>query len=59
MTFIQQLLLYFCTLVCVLYLVSGGCKAIRSWWQKKIDERAAEKIIAGQQAAAPKDPTLP
>ncbi|ELR1827569.1 DUF1378 family protein, partial [Escherichia coli] len=26
MTFIQLVLLYFCTVVCVLYLVSGGYK---------------------------------
>ncbi|EER7634320.1 DUF1378 family protein, partial [Escherichia coli] len=26
MTFIQLILLYFCTVVCVLYLVSGGYK---------------------------------
>ncbi|EOA6528423.1 DUF1378 family protein, partial [Escherichia coli] len=27
MTFIQLILLYFCTVVCALYLVSGGYKA--------------------------------
>ncbi|MEJ2910925.1 DUF1378 family protein, partial [Escherichia coli] len=27
MTFINQLMLYFCTVVCVLYLLSGGYRA--------------------------------
>ncbi|EMK7600979.1 DUF1378 family protein, partial [Escherichia coli] len=29
MTFINQLMLYFCTVVCVLYLLSGGYRAVR------------------------------
>ncbi|EEQ5411700.1 DUF1378 family protein, partial [Escherichia coli] len=27
MTFLNQLMLYFCTVVCVLYLLSGGYRA--------------------------------
>ncbi|HBA8710468.1 TPA: DUF1378 family protein, partial [Escherichia coli] len=44
MTFIQLILLYFCTVVCALYLVSGGYKIIRNYIRKKIDAAAAEKI---------------
>ncbi|KQI93007.1 DUF1378 family protein, partial [Escherichia coli] len=29
MTFIHQVMLYFCTVVCVLYLLSGGYRAVR------------------------------
>ncbi|EJC9627732.1 DUF1378 family protein, partial [Escherichia coli] len=29
MTFIHQVMLYFCTVVCVLYLLSGGYRAMR------------------------------
>ncbi|HFG2842438.1 TPA: DUF1378 family protein [Escherichia coli] len=57
MTFIQQLQLYFCMVVCALYLVSGGYKIIRNYIRKKIDAMAAEKISAGQ-SGAPKDPSL-
>ncbi|EGO5722228.1 DUF1378 family protein, partial [Escherichia coli] len=28
MTFIHQVMLYFCTVVCVLYLLSGGYRAM-------------------------------
>ncbi|EFA5985781.1 DUF1378 family protein [Escherichia coli] len=49
MTFIQQFLLYFCTVLCVLVLLSGGFKAVRNFWRSQIDKRAAEKISAGQQ----------
>ncbi|EKY6712202.1 DUF1378 family protein [Escherichia coli] len=58
MTFIQLILLYFCTAVCVLYLVSGGYKIIRNYIRKKIDAMAAEKISASQ-SAEPKAPPLP
>ncbi|EFF7482207.1 DUF1378 family protein, partial [Escherichia coli] len=29
MTFVHQLMLYFCTVVCVLYLLSGGYRVVR------------------------------
>ncbi|EER3127377.1 DUF1378 family protein, partial [Escherichia coli] len=29
MSFIHQIMLYFCTAVCVLYLLSGGDRAVR------------------------------
>ncbi|EFO4711316.1 DUF1378 family protein [Escherichia coli] len=58
MTFMQLILLYFCTAVCVLYLVSGGYKIIRHYIRKKIDAMAAEKISASQ-PAEPKAPSLP
>ncbi len=60
MTFIQQLQLYFCTVVCALYLVSGGYKAIRNYVRRKIDDAATEKLSKTAQAAPlPKDPTQP
>ncbi|EPD8614846.1 DUF1378 family protein, partial [Escherichia coli] len=43
MRFVQLILLYFCTVVCTLYLVSGGYKVIRNYIRKKIDAAAAEK----------------
>ncbi|HHU8071447.1 TPA: DUF1378 family protein [Escherichia coli] len=52
MTFINQLMLYFCTVVCVLYLLSGGYRAVRDFWRRQIDKRAAEKISATQSAGA-------
>ena len=58
MSFIQQIQLYFCTVVCALYLVSGGYKIIRNYIRKKIDAMAAEKISAGQ-SAEPKSTPLP
>jgi len=51
MTFLQQLLLYFCSVVCFLMLLSGGFNAARNFWRKQIDKRATEKISAGQQGA--------
>lgn len=44
MTFLQLILLYFCSVVCALYLVSGGYKAIRNYIRRKIDAAAAEKV---------------
>ncbi|WP_053265025.1 DUF1378 family protein [Escherichia coli] len=44
MTFLQLILLYFCTVVCALYLVSGGYKVIRNYVRRKIDDAAAEKV---------------
>lgn len=41
--FYEQIMLYFSTVVCALYLVSGGYKVIRNYIQKKIDEAAAAK----------------
>lgn len=46
MTFLQLILLYFCTVVCVLYLLGGGCKVIRNYVQGKIDAAAEEKLKA-------------
>ncbi|AUM07827.1 DUF1378 family protein [Escherichia coli] len=58
MTFIQLILLYFCSAVCALYLVSGGYKAIRNYVRRKIDDAAAEKISKTAQApSSPNDPT--
>ena len=45
MTFLQLIMLYFCTVVCTLYLVSGGYKVIRNYIRKKTDAAAAEKIL--------------
>ncbi|EEY6639478.1 DUF1378 family protein, partial [Escherichia coli] len=38
--------------VCVLYLLSGGYRAVRDFWRRQIDKRAAEKISASQSAGA-------
>lgn len=50
MTFLQLIMLYFCTAVCVLYLLSGGYRVVRDFWRRQIDKRAAEKISASQSA---------
>ncbi|PSY65941.1 DUF1378 family protein [Escherichia sp. 20412-1] len=52
MTFLQLILLYFCTVVCALYLLSGGYKVIRNYVQSKIDAAAAEKVKASAAATA-------
>lgn len=52
MTFLQLILLYFCTVVCALYLVSGGYKVIRNYVQGKIDAAAAEKVKASADASS-------
>ncbi|MBJ9144263.1 DUF1378 family protein [Citrobacter braakii] len=44
MTFMYQIMLYFSTAVCALYLVSGGYKVIRNYVRKKIDDAAQEKL---------------
>jgi len=36
MTFLNQLMLYFCTAVCVMYLLSGGYRAVRDFWRRQI-----------------------
>lgn len=60
MTFVHTMLLYFCTAVCALYLVSGGYKAIKNYVRRKIDDAATEKLSKTAQAASlPKDPTQP
>ena len=60
MTFIQLILLYFCTAVCVLYLLSGGYRVVRDFWRRQIDKRAAEKISASQSAETkPEEPLIP
>lgn len=43
MGFIHQMMLYFSTATGVLYLVSGGYRAVRNFWNRKIDEAAARK----------------
>ncbi|EPT7279584.1 DUF1378 family protein [Escherichia coli] len=59
MTFIQLILLYFCTAVCVLYLLSGGYRVVRDFWRRQIDKRAAEKISASQSAGSkPEEPLI-
>ncbi|STH48131.1 Protein of uncharacterised function (DUF1378) [Escherichia coli] len=47
MGFIHQIMLYFSTAVSLLYLISGGYKAVRNFWNKKIDEAAARKSAGG------------
>ncbi|MBZ8532931.1 DUF1378 family protein [Escherichia coli] len=60
MTFIQLILLYFSTAVCVLYLLSGGYRVVRDFWRRQIDKRAAEKISASQSARTkPEEPLIP
>ena len=60
MTFVHTMLLYFCTVVSALYLVSGGYKAIRNYVRRKINDAAAEKLSKTAQATPlPKDPTQP
>ena len=60
MTFVHTMLLYFCTVVSALYLVSGGYKAIRNYVRRKIDDAAAEKLSKTAQATPlPTDPTQP
>ncbi|EQB6813204.1 DUF1378 family protein [Escherichia coli] len=60
MTFLNQLMLYFCTVVCVLYLLSSGYRAVRDFWRRQIDKRAAEKISASQSAGSkPEEPITP
>ncbi|MGX5056728.1 DUF1378 family protein [Enterobacter asburiae] len=51
MSFIQTVLLYFCTVVSALYLISGGYKAIRNYVQKKINDAAAEKVATDRTQA--------
>ncbi|EEW8319695.1 DUF1378 family protein [Escherichia coli] len=59
MRFVQLILLYFCTVVCTLYLVSGGYKVIRNYIRKKIDAAAAEKISTSQSAGTkPEEPLI-
>ncbi|HFZ2857651.1 TPA: DUF1378 family protein [Escherichia coli] len=54
------MMLYFCTAVCVMYLLSGGYRAVRDFWRRQIDKRAAEKISASQSAGSkPEDPLIP
>ncbi len=60
MQFIHQVMLYFCTAVCVMYLLSGGYRAVRDFWRRQIDKRAAERISASQSAGSkPEDPLIP
>ncbi|ELM5145197.1 DUF1378 family protein [Escherichia coli] len=58
MTFIQLILLYFSTAVCVLYLLSGGYRVVRDFWRRQIDKRAAEKISASQSAGTKPEESL-
>ncbi|HHY8165176.1 TPA: DUF1378 family protein [Escherichia coli] len=57
MLFIHQVMLYLCTAVCALYLISGGYSVIRNYFQRKIDERAAEKI--SQKSAQQNNQNMP
>ncbi|MHA8186862.1 DUF1378 family protein [Escherichia coli] len=60
MTFLQLIMLYFCTAVCVLYLLSGGYRVVRDFWRRQIDKRAAEEISASQSAGTkPEEPLIP
>ncbi|EKY5819326.1 DUF1378 family protein [Escherichia coli] len=63
MTFLNQLMLYFCTVVCVLYLLSGGYRAVRYFRRRQADKSAVEKISASQSAGtraeAPRIPEQP
>lgn len=60
MTFLHLMLLYFCSAVCALYLVSGGYKIIRNYIRNKIDAAAAEKISAGMaDGTKPEGPLIP
>ncbi|EFI3432682.1 DUF1378 family protein [Escherichia coli] len=60
MTFLQLIMLYFCTAVCVLYLLSGWYRVVRDFWRRQIDKRAAEKISASQSAGTkPEEPLIP
>ena len=60
MTFLQLIMLYFCTAVCGLYLLSGGYRVVRDFWRRQIDKRAAEKISASQSAGTkPEEPLIP
>ena len=60
MTFLQLIMWYFCTAVCVLYLLSGGYRVVRDFWRRQIDKRAAEKISASQSAGTkPEEPLIP
>jgi hypothetical protein len=47
MTFTQLSLLYYCAVVCSLYLVAGGYKTIRNYIQKKINQAAAAQNQKG------------
>ncbi|WP_250692262.1 DUF1378 family protein [Escherichia coli] len=52
--------MYFCTAVCVMYLLSGGYRAVRDFWRRQIDKMAAEKISASQSAGTkPEEPLIP
>ncbi|EOV12237.1 hypothetical protein WG7_01100, partial [Escherichia coli KTE38] len=43
MTFLNQLMLYFCTAVCVMYLLSGGYRAVRDFWRSNGDSCACRE----------------
>ncbi|HCN2466105.1 TPA: DUF1378 family protein [Escherichia coli] len=52
MTFLQLILLYFCTVVCALYLVSGAIRLSVITCRVKIDAAAAEKVKASAAASS-------
>ena len=52
MTSIQLLRLYFCTVVSVVYLLSGGYKVIRSFIATKFESAVAEKAAAAASKTA-------
>ncbi len=49
MRFVQLILLYFCTVVCTLYLVSGGYKVIRNYIRKRLMPRRRKKSAPASQ----------
>lgn len=55
MPILHTFMLYFCTCVCLLYLLSGGYKIIRNYFRNKIDAAAEEKIKSGAAMPQPKD----
>ncbi|MBA1138494.1 DUF1378 family protein [Escherichia coli] len=60
MTFVHQVMLYFCTAVCVMYLLSGGSRAVRAFWRRPLAPRAAAPLRARPSAfAPPAAPLLP
>ncbi|EOQ2524376.1 DUF1378 family protein, partial [Escherichia coli] len=54
MPILHTFMLYFCTCVCLLYLLSGGYKIIRNYFRNKIDAAAEEKIKSGAVMPQPK-----
>ncbi|WP_338067723.1 DUF1378 family protein [Candidatus Erwinia dacicola] len=45
MTLVQTVLLYGCTAVCGLYLISGGYKTIRAYIRKKLTRLLKQRML--------------